>query len=208
MSSNPQCLSNIVAAFNILSPPLPSSLLPACRPTEDCDSEGALNGKDVGEEATPASLYQSLQHHISAQSVCWSIPSPQKLTLKGFPAQCFLSCCGSSWMVGAGVRLIICIQSSNWEVCLSLLHTPDLIYWRPHRSSSRFPGCAVWLSVTLLLWVCGALRSHFDPSVIFTSYSIVRITTDFLLWLTKVIKDAHSHHMFFYSVSAHFMQNN
>lgn len=31
--------------------PLTLSSLPACHPTEDCDSEGALNGKDIGEEA-------------------------------------------------------------------------------------------------------------------------------------------------------------
>lgn len=58
-----------------LLPPLTPSSLPACHPAEDCDSEGALNGKDIGEEARLMSFYWSLQHHISAQSVCKSIPS-------------------------------------------------------------------------------------------------------------------------------------
>ena len=76
-SQLPQNPSNAPAFnlnMNLSSLLLPFLLLPACRPTEDSDSEGALNGKDIGEEAGSTRLYRPLQHHISAQSVRQHIP--------------------------------------------------------------------------------------------------------------------------------------
>lgn len=45
------------------------SSLPACCPTEDCDSKSALNGKDVGEEAQTLSLCWSLSCHVCSGCV-------------------------------------------------------------------------------------------------------------------------------------------
>lgn len=163
--------------MNLSSLLLPFLLLPACRPAEDSDSEGSLNGKDIGEEAGSTCLYHPLQHHISAQSARQHIPYCS-----------FLRC--HSWV-------LLWLWLNGWDRCRlkcvfsarcsssprhAKKNPPEAIHWRdlfapPHLTWSTdvfaaqlaAPGCSYRLDVTVLLWVYCAWKhyhSHFEQDVI------------------------------------------
>lgn len=118
-------------------------------------------------------------------SICVLIhPSFLATSLEVFPWRA-LSSRGFDGAVRTGVSLKSAFNASenHSRQRFAGSATPDLIHWCLHASVNnvtvlfiRLPGCCYWLNVTVLLCAWKRYHSHFDPGLVFTSYSIIQTT--------------------------------